>query len=86
MFKKGWKEAEHENCWRMMQKGIDLEDQTPLLDQAYLECPQREAKVDLQAVQYKGKLFKKSTTTREAHEKDQTTEKYSLEKITALKL
>ena len=30
----------------IMQKEIDLEDQTPLSDQVYLGCPQREAKVD----------------------------------------
>ena len=49
----------------------------------YSGCTQREAKVDLQAVQSKTELFKKLTTTRENDEKDQTKEQHSLEKITA---
>ena len=34
------------SVWKIMQKEIDLEDQTPLLDQVFLVCTQREAKVD----------------------------------------
>ena len=62
LFEKGWEK----------QKEIDFEDQTPLSDQVYLGCTQREAKVHPQAVQSKIELFKKLTTTREADEKDQT--------------
>ena len=40
----------------------------------YLGCTQREAKVDLRAVQAKTALVKKLTTTKEADEKDQTKE------------
>ena len=69
--------------WKILQIKIDIEDPTPFIDQVYLSCTQREAKVDPRAVHSKNELFNKLTTTREADEKDQTKGKYSLEKITA---
>ena len=54
-----------------MQKEIDP---TPLMNQVFVGCTQRDAKVDLQAVQSKTELFNTSTTTREADGKDQTKE------------
>ena len=47
------------SMWTTLQKEMDLEDPIPLSDQVYLGCTQREAKVDLQAVQFKTELFKK---------------------------
>ena len=71
------------SMWNILRKESDLGDPTPSIDQVYLGCSEREAKVDLQAIQSKTELFKKITTTREAEEKHQTKGTYSLEKITA---
>ena len=40
------KKQNMKSIWIIMQKEVDLEDQTPLIDQVYWGCPQREAKVD----------------------------------------
>ena len=72
------KEAKYEFCGKNLQKDIDFAS-----DQVYVGCTQREATGDPQAVHSKTELFKTLTTTRESEEKDQTNEKYSLEKITA---
>ena len=45
--------------WKNLQKDIDPEDPTPLINQVYLGCTQREAKADRQAVRSKTELFKK---------------------------
>ena len=49
-------------------------------------CTQREAKADPQVVQSETDSFKILQTTREADEKDDTKEKYWLEKISAWSL
>ena len=67
---------------KILQIETDLEDPTPFIDQVYLSCTQKEAKVDPRAVHSKNELFNKLRRTREADEKDQTKGKYSLEKIT----
>ena len=51
--------------WKTLQEKIDHVCPTPLIDQVYLGCTQREAKVDPQAVQSNTELFKQQTTTRE---------------------
>ena len=38
-------------CGKPCRKRLDLGDPTPLIDEVYVGCTQREAKVDLQAVQ-----------------------------------
>ena len=43
--------------WKVLQKEIVFEDATSLMDQVYLGCTQRDAKVDLQTVLSKTKLF-----------------------------
>ena len=67
--------------WNNQQKEIDLEDPMSLIDQVYLGCTQKEAKVDPQTVQSKTEAFEKLTTTREPEKKDQTNENCSLEEI-----
>ena len=58
--------------WTNLQKDIDMRDPTPSVHQVYLGCTQRDAKVDLWAVQSKIELFKKKKklTTGETDEKD----------------
>ena len=68
------------SMWKTLQNEIDFEAPTPLLDQLYLGCTQREATVDSPSVQSQIDLYNKLTTTREADEKHQTKETYSLEK------
>ena len=63
------KEQHNGPMWTILQKEIDLEYPTPVIDQVYLGCTQREAMVDPQAVHSETDLFKKLTTTREADEK-----------------
>ena len=63
-----------DSMWKILQKEIDIEDPTPLIDHVYLGCTQREAKVDLHAVQSQTGLFKKLTTTRKADQKVQAKE------------
>ena len=52
--------------WEILQKCNRLQRSKPLIDEVYLGCTQREATVDLQAVQSKADLFKQSKTTLEA--------------------
>ena len=40
-----------EKLWKFCKKEIDFEDPTPIIDQVCVGCTQREAKVDVQAVQ-----------------------------------
>ena len=63
------KEQHNGPMWTILQKEIDLEYPTPVIDQVYLGCTQREAMVDPQAVHSETDLFKKLTTTKEADEK-----------------
>ena len=56
--------------WETLQKEIDLADPTPFIDQVYLGCTQREAKVDPHVVQSKNELFTQLTRTRETREAD----------------
>ena len=60
--------------WTNLQKDIDHEDPTPLIDQVFQGCTQVDAEVDPQAVQSKTELFKTLTPTGETDEKDQTNE------------
>ena len=60
-----------------------MEDPTPIMTQGYLGSAQREAKVNRQAVQPTGELFKRITAAEPTDEKDQTKEPPSSEKITA---
>ena len=60
------------------------EDPTPLTDQVYQGCTQRETKVDLQAGSVQKRVVQEGVmTTRGADEKDQMKEIFSLQKITA---
>ena len=63
------KEQHNGPMWTILQKEIDLEYPTPVVDQVYLGCTQREAMVVPQAVHSETDVFKKLTTTREADEK-----------------
>ena len=47
--------------WKILQIEIDIENPTPSIDQVYLSCTQREAKVDPRAVHSKNELFNKLT-------------------------
>ena len=78
-----WKEENMDLTWKSLQKDIGLENPTPLMNQVFLGCTQKEATVDDQAVQSKTEWFKKLTTIREVDVEDQTKETESLQKITA---
>ena len=65
----GWKDAEHGTHVENQQNEIDLEDSTPLIDQVYLGCTQKDVLVHLQTVQSQTELFRKLVTTRETDEK-----------------
>ena len=46
------------SMWKNLQKGVDFEDPPAIIDQVYLGCTHRGAKVDHQAVQFQTE-FKK---------------------------
>ena len=78
-----WKTTEHDTHAENSAKEIDLEHLTPLIDQVYLGCTQREAKVDLQAVQSETELFKKVNNDKGGWRRRPNERTYSLEKFAA---
>ena len=49
--------------WKTLKEKMELEPSTPLVDQVYLGCNQREADVDEELIATKADLFKRITTT-----------------------
>ena len=60
-------------CGKIQRKEVDLEDPTPLLNEIFFGCTQREAEVDHHAVQAKADLFRRITSTEVTDEKKETT-------------
>ena len=49
--------------WKTLRRRMDLEPSTPLVDQVYLGCNQRDAEIDEELISTKAELFKRITTT-----------------------
>ena len=77
------KKQNMDSLWKLLQEENDPEHPTPIIDQVYSGCTQREAKVDPRAVQFNTVLFKKLATRRGAAEKIERNIIYSFEQITA---
>ena len=61
--------------WNILRKGMGLGDPVPLLNQVYLDCTQREAEVEHEAVQAEADLFRRITSAEVANKKQDTKEK-----------